>query len=118
VRVAVAVPVAIGALFGAVSTRLPVGDSDVFWHLALGRDTLANGVQRVDTYSWTVAGQPVSIDQWLGQVLSAAAWQIGDWRGVVALRAIAIALLILAGLAALVAAFVLYGDRVPFLRRG
>ena len=93
-RVPVALPVAIGALFGAVSTRLPVGDSDVFWHLALGRDTLANGVQHVDTYSWTVAGQPVSIDQWLGQVLWAAAWQLGDWRGVVALRAVAVGLLV------------------------
>ena len=93
-RVPLAVPVSIGALFGAVSTRLPVGDSDVFWHLALGRDALANGIQRVDTYSWTVAGQPVSIDQWLGQVFWAAAWQNGDWRGIVALRAVAVALLV------------------------
>ena len=93
-RVPVAVPVSIGAFFGAVSTRLPLGDSDAFWHLALGRDTLANGIQRVDTYSWTVAGQPVSIDQWLGQVCWAAAWQLGDWRGVVALRAVAVALLV------------------------
>ena len=93
-RVPVAVPVSIGAFFGAVSTRLPVGDSDVFWHLALGRDTLANGIQRVDTYSWTVAGQPVSIDQWLGQLCWAAAWQLGDWRSVVALRAVAVALLV------------------------
>ncbi len=94
VRVPLVVPVAIGAFFGAVSTRLPVGDSDVFWQLALGRATLANGVQRIDTFSWTVAGQPTSIDQWLGQVLWAVAWQAGEWRGVVALRAVAVALLV------------------------
>ena len=82
VRVPLVVPVAIGTFFGAVSTRLPVGDSDVFWQLALGRATLANGVQRIDTFSWTVGGQPTSIDQWLGQVLWAVAWQAGEWRGV------------------------------------
>ena len=95
-RVAATIPLLIGAFFGAISTRLPLGDSDVFWHLALGRDTLANGVQRVDAYSWTVAGQPISIDQWLGQVLLALGWQLGDWRGLVALRAIAVALLVTA----------------------
>ena len=88
------VPIALGTFFGAVSTRLPAGDSDAYWHLALGRDTLANGLQRVDTYSWTVAGQPVSIDQWLGQVLLALSFQLGDWRGVVALRAVAVAVLV------------------------
>ncbi len=93
-RVSIAVPAAIGALFGAVTTRLPVGDSDVFWHLALGKDILANGVRRADTYSWTVAGQPGSTDQWLGQALLAAASQLADWRGVVALRAVLVALLV------------------------
>ncbi len=93
-RTSIAVPVLIGALFGAVSTRLPVGDSDVFWQLALGRDTLASGIQRVDAYSWTVAGRSVSIDQWLGQVALAESWQLGAWQGLVALRAVAIALLV------------------------
>jgi hypothetical protein len=93
-RTPVTVPVLVGALFGALSTRLPVGDSDVFWHLTLGQATLANGIQRIDRYSWTVAGQPVSVDQWLGQVALAAAWQLGEWRGVVGLRAAAVALLV------------------------
>ena len=93
-RTPITVPALVGALFGAISTRLPVGDSDVFWQLALGHDTLAHGVQRVDTYSWTVLGRPISIDQWLGQVLWVVASQLGGWRGIVALRAIAIALLV------------------------
>jgi hypothetical protein len=93
-RTPLVVPIAIGAFFGAVSTRLPVGDSDVFWHLAVGRDTLATGLASTDVYSWTVRGQPVSVDQWLGQVLWTLAYDAGAWRGVVALRAVAIALLV------------------------
>ncbi len=95
-RVSATLPLLIGSFFGAISTRLPLGDSDVYWHLALGRHALANGVQRLDTYSWTVAGQPISVDQWLGQVLLALGWQLGDWRGVGALRAIAVSLLVTA----------------------
>jgi hypothetical protein len=94
VRTPLVVPALVGAFFGAVSTRLPVGDTDVFWHLALGRATLTTGLPRTDTYSWTVAGQPISIDQWLGQVLWALSFQLGEWRGVVALRGVAIALLV------------------------
>jgi hypothetical protein len=94
VRTPIVVPIAIGTFFGAVSTRLPVGDSDVFWHLAIGRDTLAHGLASTDAYSWTVRGQPISVDQWLGQVLWALADEAGGWRGIVALRALAIALLV------------------------
>jgi hypothetical protein len=94
VRTPLVVPVAIGAFFGAVSTRLPAGDSDVFWHLAIGHDTLAHGLASSDTYSWTVRGQTISVDQWLGQVLWALADGAGGWRGIVALRALAIAVLV------------------------
>jgi hypothetical protein len=94
VRTSLVLPIAIGTFFGAVSTRLPVGDSDVFWHLAIGHDTLANGLGATDAYSWTVRGQPVSVDQWLGQVLWALADDAAGWRGIVALRAISVALLI------------------------
>jgi hypothetical protein len=93
-RTPLVVPVAIGGFFGAVSTRLPVGDSDLYWHLAIGRDTLAHGLASTDAYSWTVRGQPVSVDQWLGQVLWALADEAGGWPGIVALRAVAIALLV------------------------
>jgi hypothetical protein len=94
VRTPLVVPVTIGAFFGVISTRLPVGDSDVFWHLAIGHDTLARGLASTDAYSWTVRGLPISVDQWLGQVLWALADEAGGWRGIVALRAFAIALLV------------------------
>jgi len=87
-------PAAIGAAFGFASTRLSAGDTDVFWHLAAGRETLAHGLARVDAYSWTVPGQPISTDQWLGQVLFALASDLVGWRGIVGLRALAVALLI------------------------
>ncbi len=93
-RVAIVLPAAIGAAFAFASTRLGVGDTDVFWHLVAGRETLAHGLARVDTYSWTVRGDPISTDQWLGQVLFALASNLAGWRGIVGLRALAVALLI------------------------
>lgn len=90
------VPIAIGAAFGAASTQLAVGDSDLFWHLVVGRDVLRGLIGTPDGLSWTVAGQPTSSDQWLGQALWALAYAEGQWRGVVALRALAIALVVAA----------------------
>jgi hypothetical protein len=82
---------ALGAAFGTLVTLQPVSDSDLFWHLATGSRTLAGDLPRVDVFSWTVAGTPVFTDQWLGDLALAAARALGDWRGVLALRAIAVA---------------------------
>ena len=59
-RTPLVVPIAIGVAFGAVSTRLGVGDSDVFWHLVAGADVLRGNIAGPDHLSWTVAGQPTS----------------------------------------------------------
>ncbi len=91
------VPVAIGAFFGAVSTRLPVGDSDVFWHLVLGRQALQGYIalpEALSSLSWTALQFGGSSDQWFGQTLLALAFDADGWRGIVALRAITIALLV------------------------
>ena len=96
-RVPLAVPIAVGTAFGAVSTRLAVGDSDLFWHLALGQDALRGYFATPDVLSersWTVPAAQPAVDQWLGQVLLALAQSAGDWRGIVALRAFAITLLV------------------------
>jgi hypothetical protein len=87
------VPIAFGAAMGAVSTSFPVGDSDMWWHLATARETLARGLVRTDLFSWTVAGHPVGTDQWLGQLALYAGYALGEWRGVLAVRAIAVAVL-------------------------
>jgi len=91
------VPIAIGAFFGAVTTRLPVGDSDVFWHLVLGRQALQGNIalpEALSGLSWTAPQFAGSSDQWLGQTLLALAFDAGGWRGIVALRAFAVAFLV------------------------
>lgn len=86
--------IALGAVFGALVTLQPINDSDLFWHLETGRRTLAGDLPRTDLFSWTASGTPVFTDQWLGDLALAAAKAIGDWRGVLALRAIAVAALV------------------------
>jgi hypothetical protein len=88
------VPLVLAGLVAFAATRAPVSDSDFFWHLAVGRDIAAHGVPRVDVYSWTVAGKSVLPDQWLGELLFYAAYAIGSWTGVIALRALAVGVLI------------------------
>jgi len=88
------VPLVLAGLVAFAATRAPVSDSDFFWHLAVGRDIAAHGVPRVDTYSWTVAGKSVLPDQWLGELLFYVAYSIGSWTGAIALRALAVGVLI------------------------
>lgn len=92
-RVSLLVPIIAGAAFGAASTALPLGDNDVFWHLATARETLAHGLIRTDLFSWTVAGQPIPTDQWLGQLLWYWAYLAGGWSGILGLRTITVALI-------------------------
>src|SRR6266571_208982 len=88
------VPLVLAGLAALAATRTPVSDSDFFWHLAVGRDIVAHGVPRVDVYSWTVAGNAVLPDQWLGELLLYAAYAIGSWSGTIALRAVTVGVLI------------------------
>jgi hypothetical protein len=88
------VPLVLAGLAAFAATRAPVSDSDFFWHLAVGRDIVAHGVPGVDVYSWTVAGKSVLPDQWLGELLFYAAYAIGSWSGVIALRALAVGVLV------------------------
>jgi len=96
-RTPLLVPAGIGIFFGAITTRLPVGDSDVFWHLVLGRQALQGTIgvpEAVSGLSWTASSYLGSTDQWLGQAVLALGYAAAGWRGIVALRAIAVALLI------------------------
>jgi hypothetical protein len=90
VRAPLLVPLVIGGLAVFAASRAPVSDSDLFWHLALGRDVAAHGIARTDMYSWTVAGRPVFVDQWFGELLLSLAYAIGSWRGIVTLRAVVV----------------------------
>src|SRR3954470_15243051 len=77
---------ALGGLAGILAALQPTSDTDVWWHLATGRETLASGFVRADLFSWSVRGAPVSLDQWLGQVAMWIAYATAGWHGVAMLR--------------------------------
>jgi len=103
-------PLFMGGVFGALSTLATIGDPDLFWHLAQGRQTVTEGLARLDTFSWSVNGLPVLTDQWLGQVIWYEAYAALGWNGVIVLRA-----LLVAGLATLVVAGALTVQRRPII---
>ena len=59
----------LGAIAGLLAALQPISDTDMWWHLATGRETLASGFVRTDIFSWTIPGAPVTTDQWLGQII-------------------------------------------------
>lgn len=86
--------IVLGAFFGVLVSLQPISDSDLFWHLEAGRRTIAGELPRADVFSWTISGAPVLMDQWLGDALFALARAQGDWRGILALRVLAVALFV------------------------
>ena len=82
-----------GAIAGASAT-LPVGDGDMYWHLANARQMLAGGLVHVDIYSWTAFGAPVPTDQWLGDAILGVGYSLGGWLGVLAVRTFGVAILV------------------------
>ena len=82
--------VAIGA-FAVAIARAP-SDPDMYWHLASGKWMVEHGaVLRNDVFSSTVAGQPYSVGEWLGEIVLYAAYVTGGWAGVVLLRGVLVA---------------------------
>ncbi|MDI9848912.1 hypothetical protein QM467_12675 [Rhodoblastus sp. 17X3] len=80
-------PLAFLAGLGIFALLLPsiaslMADPDMLWHIRTGQDILASGrFPTVDTYSWTMAGQPWIAKEWLSQVLYALAFQLAGWSG-------------------------------------
>jgi hypothetical protein len=61
-----------------VLTWRPQVDPDVWWHLRIGGDVLAQGdVPRLDTISWLTAGQPFVAHSWLWDVVVRVAYDVG-----------------------------------------
>jgi hypothetical protein len=104
------VPLVAGGIFGVLSTLATVGDPDLFWHLAQGRQTVTEGLARVDSFSWTVNGLPVLTDQWLGQVIWYGAYAALGWNGIILLRA-----LLVAAIVTLIVATALSAQRRPIV---
>jgi hypothetical protein len=62
--------VAAAALAAFASSLGPVGDYDLWWHLAYGRDMVATGAfPRVDTFTYTLPGTPVTNFEGLSQLI-------------------------------------------------
>ncbi|MCP5067274.1 MAG: hypothetical protein GY946_11970, partial [bacterium] len=68
----------IAALLGASAWFQPaVAGSDLWWHLAAGRDIWANmAIPTADFYSWTFAGQEWMHHEWLWDVLYWAVYRV------------------------------------------
>lgn len=63
-----------------------IADTDFFWHLAYGRWILEHGqIPLVDTFSWTFAGTPYRLTQWLGETIMGAAYQVSGLQGTLGL---------------------------------
>lgn len=70
-----------------------LADADTYWHVTVGRWILEHRwVPHTDTFSFTALGQPWIAQEWLSQILLAAAANLAGWTGVVALVAAAAAL--------------------------
>jgi hypothetical protein len=89
-----AVALLLGAAAALVAATQPISDTDLFWHLATGRETLAHGIVRTDLFAWTVRGAAISTDQWLGQAILYAAYAALDWWGVALVRILAVGALL------------------------
>jgi hypothetical protein len=103
-------PLVTGGIFGVLSTVATIGDPDLFWHLAQGRQTVTEGLARVDTFSWSVNGLPVLTDQWLGQLIWYEAYAALGWNGIITLRA-----LLVAAIVTLIVASALTAQRRPIV---
>ena len=59
-----------------------IADTDFFWHLTYGQWILEHGALPAgDTFSWTFAGQPYQLTQWLGEVVMGAAYNQAGLEG-------------------------------------
>lgn len=84
-RVWLAVALALPAL---VALLVPMPAVDLAYQVRAGDMILVTGaIPRVDTFTFTVAGQPWTDQQWLAQVLLAAAHRLGGWELLAVLRA-------------------------------
>ena len=86
-------PLYLAAAAFAIAVSLPGGDPDTYWHLASAKWMVDHGqFLRMDVFSSTVAGQPYSVGEWLGQLALYAAYLGGGWTGIALLRATLVAI--------------------------
>lgn len=65
-------------LFAGLLVFLAPTDPDVWWHLATGRLVAGSGLPPADVFSFTAAGRPWLVQEWLTEVLMA---KLQAWGG-------------------------------------
>lgn len=59
-----------------------IADTDFFWHLTYGRWIVEHSaIPPGDTFSWTFAGQPYQLTQWMGEAAMGFAYNLGGLGG-------------------------------------
>ena len=54
-----------------------IADTDFYWHLTYGEWIIEHGrLPAGDTFSWTMAGEPYQLTQWLGEAVMGQAYRI------------------------------------------
>ena len=72
-----------------------ITDPDYYWHVGYGEWILEHGrLPEADFWSWTFAGHPYRLTQWLGETLMAVAHQIAGETGTSTLAALLVTLTI------------------------
>jgi hypothetical protein len=61
--------ITVAGLFGILTTARGLVDSDYYWHVTAGRLIAERGVMSTDPFSYTWAGQPWVMHEWLGELL-------------------------------------------------
>ena len=61
--------ITVAGLFGILTTVRGLVDSDYYWHVTAGRLVAERGVMGTDPFSYTWAGQPWVMHEWLGELL-------------------------------------------------
>ena len=80
------------ALPALAALLVPMPAVDLAYQLRAGASILGGaGIPAVDTWTYTVAGEPWLDQQWGAQVLLGAAFQVGGWTGLAILRAALVA---------------------------
>ena len=75
-------------IFAAVGYATPVGDGDLFWHMAYARQMLDRGTLIPDArlYSWTPTGNVMIYCAWLSEMTLYGVWRLTGLAGIFALR--------------------------------
>jgi hypothetical protein len=96
----------LGVVLAVWNGEMPLGDSDPFWQVRAGLDTVSHGIPHVDHHSWTADGSPWTLNSWAWNIVLSLIYRAGGVMGLYLVGAaltVALALLV-ASLADLVGA--------------